>query len=340
VSHRPIPAGPRRARDLPAPRSASVVAADDARRRRLLRLMALSIAAAVTTIALKTGAWALTGSVGLLSDAAESVVNLVAAAFGFVAVVWAARPPDEDHAYGHEKANYLSAGVEGVLVLVAAVTIAIPAVMRLLDPQPIDRVGAGIAVSVLASGVNLVVALLLLRTGRSDDSLILEADGKHLLTDVWTSVGVVVGVLLVTLTGWDRLDPVVALLVAGNIVVAGTGILRRSTGGLMDRALEPDELRRIDDVLDGFASDDVRFHAVLTRRSGRRAFVSLHVLVPGDWTVHRGHDLVERVETALRGAFEQATVFTHLEPLDDPASFEDIGLDRDEEPRVGPPPAG
>ncbi|WP_210496008.1 cation diffusion facilitator family transporter [Patulibacter sp. SYSU D01012] len=298
------------------------------RDRRLRRLMVLSIATAVATIALKTGAWALTGSVGLLSDAAESIVNLVGASVGLVAVVWAARPADEEHAYGHEKANYLAAGIEGTLILVAAATIGFTAIDRLLHPSAVTDVGVGVAVSVLASLLNLVVGRLLVTAGRRDRSLTLEADGKHLLTDVWTSAGVVVGVALVALTGWQALDPLVALAVAVNIVVAGVGLVRRSADGLMDRALDGEELAGIERTLRSYTSDDVRFHALRTRRSGQRAFVSVHVLVPGAWTVQRGHDLVEELERDLRPPLEPVTITTHLEPLEDPASFADAQLDR------------
>lgn len=312
-----------------------VLSLSDERQQRLERLMWLSIATAVATIGLKVAAWLITGSVGLLSDAAESVVNLVAAGFGLAAVRWAAQPPDEEHAYGHDKANYLAAGVEGALILLAAVTIAVAAGQRLLDPQALDAVGAGLLVSVLASGLNLVMARALIAQGRAQHSLVLEADGRHLMTDVWTSVGVIAGVGLVAVTGVEVLDPIVALAVAVNIVIAGVALMRRSTGGLMDRALRPDEIATVNEVLDRFACEEVQFHALRTRRAGPRAFVSVHVLVPGAWTVQRGHDLVERVEEDLRDAFVQATVFTHLEPLEDPLSFEDTQLDRG---RVGRPP--
>lgn len=300
------------------------------RDRRLRRLMVLAIVTAIATIALKTGAWAITGSVGLLSDAAESVVNLVAASFGLVAVIWASRPPDDEHAYGHEKANYLSAGVEGAMILIAALTIAYAGIDRLIHPSEVEDVGVGLAVSALASLLNLVVGLLLIRVGRRDRSLVLEADGKHLLTDVWTSVGVVVGVALVAATGWQALDAIVALAVAANIVVAGVGLVRRSTDGLMDRGLAGDELEHVAAVLEQWTSDDVQFHALRTRRAGQRAFVSVHVVVPGAWSVQRGHDLIERIEVDLRGTLEPVTITTHLEPIEDPASFADAELDRDD----------
>lgn len=301
-----------------------------ARQRRLVRLVWLSIGAALLTIALKTSAWAVTGSVGLLSDAAESLVNLAAALFALVIVHWADRPPDEEHAYGHEKADYLSAGLEGGLILVAAVTIGFAAVGRLIDPQPLESVGIGLAISGVATLVNLVVARTMIRAGTAYRSLTVEADGRHLMTDVWTSVGVVIGVAAVALSGWERLDPIIALLVAANIVRVGVSLVRSAFGGLMDRALEPDELTAVGRVLDGFAGPEVQFHALRTRRAGRRAFITVHVLVPGTWTVQAGHDLVERVEAELRAVVEPATVFTHLEPIEDPASFQDTALDRAE----------
>ena len=299
---------------------------------RLFRLLWLSIAAALATIALKTAAWALTGSVGLLSDAAESVVNLVAAIVAMAALHWATKPADEEHAYGHAKAEYFSAGVEGTLIVVAAAAIAVTAIDRLLHPRAIEDVGLGLAVSAVASLINFAVGYLLLRTGRRERSIVLEADGKHLITDVWTSVGVIIGVAGVAITGWQRLDALVALAVAVNIVATGGGLLRRSVGGLMDRALGEPERRQIEEVLAGFFGSDVQFHALRTRQAGSRAFVSVHVLVPGAWTVQRGHDVVEEVESALRERLPYATVFTHLEPAEDPRSFDDTRLDRLPEP--------
>jgi cation diffusion facilitator family transporter len=297
---------------------------------RLFRLLWLSIAAAVATIALKTTAWLLTGSVGLLSDAAESVVNLVAAVFAMAALRWATKPADEEHAYGHAKAEYFSAGVEGAMIFVAAIAIAATATDRLLHPHAIGDVGVGLAVAVGASLINFAVGTLLLRTGRERRSIVLEADGKHLLTDVWTSVGVIVGVAAVAISGWERLDAIVALAVAANIVLTGTRLVRRSVGGLMDRALDEPQLREIEDELQRFDREGIKFHALRTRQAGQRAFISVHVLVPGDWPVQRGHDVVEEVEAALRARLPYATVFTHLEPADDPRSFDDTTLDRSE----------
>ncbi|MBJ7331080.1 MAG: cation transporter [Solirubrobacteraceae bacterium] len=300
-----------------------------ARQRRLIRLIWLSIAAAIVTIALKTGAWAVTGSVGLLSDAAESLVNVAAAVVALAVVHWAGRPPDEEHAYGHEKADYLSAGVEGTLILIAAATICYAAIGRLLNPEELDAVGLGLAISLVATLVNLVVARILLSAGRDEQSLAVESNGRHLMTDVWTSVGVVIGVAAVAVSGIERLDPVIALFVAANIIRVGVALVRRATDGLMDRALDPAELAEIQRVLDSFAGEQVQFHALRTRRAGRRAFISLHVLVPGGWSVQEGHDLVERLERQLRAAFDPAVVFTHLEPIEDPASFADTALDRE-----------
>lgn len=301
----------------------------DPRARRLIGIMWLAVAAAIITLALKTVAWLVTGSVGLFSDAAESLVNLAAAGFGLIALTWASRPADEGHAYGHDKANYLSAGFEGGLILIAAVTIIYSAVGRLIDPVGLDSVGLGLVVAIAASLINLAVGRILIREGRRHGSLILEADGLHLLSDVWTSVGVVVAVGLVALTGWDVLDPLIAIAVALNIIRIGSHLVRESAAGLMDRALGEEELAAVERVLDRFRGPETDFHALRTRRAGRRAFVSLHILVPGAWSVQRGHDLAEQVEAALRELFDQATIFTHLEPLEDPVSFVDTTLDRE-----------
>jgi cation diffusion facilitator family transporter len=299
------------------------MAVDRVDQRRLFRLLWLSVAAAVATISLKTVAWLLTGSVGLLSDAAESVVNLVAAVIALLALRWATKPADEEHAYGHAKAEYFSAGVEGALILVAAVAIAVTAIDRLLDPQPIDDVGAGLAVSAVASSINLGVGYMLLTAGRRERSIILEADGKHLITDVVTSVGVIVGVAGVALTGWERLDPLIGLAVGANILLAGTGLIRRSGAGLMDRALSEPEVREIDEMLDRFRREGVAFHALRTRQAGSQAFMSVHVVVPGSWSVQRGHDVAEEIERELRARLPYLTVLTHLEPAEDPRSFDD-----------------
>lgn len=289
----------------------------------------LAIAAAVLTIGLKLAAWLITGSVGLLADAAESFVNLAAALVALIVVRWAGQPADEDHAYGHDKADYLSAGAEGTMILVAAGTIAVSAVIRLFNPVELETVGLGLAITAVAAVINLVVARLLLKVGREESSLTVESDGKHLMTDVWTSIGVIGGVAVVALTDLERLDPIIALIVAVNIVVTGASLVRRSLSGLLDRALEPEEIDRIEEVLDRYRAQDISFHALRTRRASHRAFVSLHVLVPGDWSVQRGHDTVEQIESDLRSLFHTVTVFTHLEPIEDPVSFADTKLDRE-----------
>jgi cation diffusion facilitator family transporter len=294
----------------------------------LTRFAWLSIAAAILTIGLKTIAWWITGSVGLLSDAMESVVNLVGGFMALAMLTVAERPADEDHPYGHGKAEYFSSGVEGTLILIAAVSIGVAAVDRLISPKPLEEIGIGLAVSIVASSVNLGVALLLLRVGRKSNSITLEANARHLLTDVWTSIGVIVGVGMVALTGWARLDPIVALVVAANIIWTGVGIIRRSVGGLMDTALPAEDRVAVQEVLKSHEQVGVKFHALWTRQAGARKFISLHVLVPGDWTVHRGHQLLERIEDDIRQAVLDSTVFTHLESLDDPTSWDDATLDR------------
>lgn len=307
---------------------AAPIPASDARRRRLIRVISVSIAVALLTIGMKFAAWLLTGSVGLLSDAAESVVNLVAAGVALLVILWSTRPADEDHAYGHEKADYLSAGFEGALILLAAVTIAYAAIDRLINPVELTEVGIGLAVTAAASVLNLLTARMLVRTGEQESSVVLVADGRHLMTDVITSVGVIIGVGLVWLTGWERLDPIIALIVAANIVRTGVGLVSDSMSGLMDKALPESEISTVNGVLTRFEGEGIQFHALRTRKAGRRTFISVHVLVPGDWSVKEGHDLLERVEEDLRTPFEQATVFTHLEPIEDPLSFEDTELDR------------
>lgn len=299
-----------------------------ARQQRLLRMIYLAIAAAVATIALKTSAWLITGSIGLLADAAESLVNLAAAIVAFIVVRWAGQPADEDHAYGHEKADYLSAGAEGAMIIVAAAAIAIPAIARLIHPAELESVGLGLLVTAVAAAINLVVAQLLVRAGREESSMTLTADGKHLMTDVITSVGVIAGVALVAATGWLRLDPIIALIVAANIVITGYSLVRGALSGLLDHALLPDEIERVERVLDEYRQLGLSFHALRTRRAANRAFVSLHVLVPGEWSVQQGHDTAENIEADLRELFETCTVFTHLEPIEDPLSFVDTGLDR------------
>lgn len=300
----------------------------DVQRSSLTRFAWLSIGAAIATIALKSAAYFITGSVGLLSDAVESLVNLIGGIMALAMLKIAERPADEDHAYGHGKAEYFSSGVEGGLILVAAIGIAVAASLRLITPKPLEAVGLGLIISAVAAVINLVVALVLLRAGRRHNSITLEANAHHLLTDVWTSAGVLIGVGLVVGTGWHWIDPVVALLVAANILWTGGRIVQRSVLGLMDTALATEDVATIRTVLKGYEPGGVQFHALRTRQSGARKFMSVHVLVPGDWTVQRGHELLERIEGDIRRALPDIVVFTHLESLDDPASWEDQHLER------------
>jgi cation diffusion facilitator family transporter len=302
----------------------------------LTRYAWLSIAAAVVTIGLKTGAYLLTGSVGLLSDALESVVNLVAAVIALVALIVAARPADESHHYGHGKAEYFSAAIEGLMIFVAAALIIVSAVQRLIHPQELESLGVGLLITVLATAVNGVVGTLLIRVGRGHRSATLVADGKHLMTDVWTSAGVIVGVGAVAVTGWLQLDSLVAIAVALNILVTGSRLVASSTSSLLDAALPGSDVALVTAILDRHRDDDVDFHGLQTRESGRTRFVSFHVLVPGAWSVQRAHDLVETIEVEVRGALEGVIVSTHVEPREDERSYEDYTFDGSTKPS-GPP---
>ncbi len=295
----------------------------------LARFAWLSIAAAVLTIGLKFTAYLLTGSIGLFSDAIESIVNLLGALMALTMLTLAAKPQDENHAFGHNKAEYFSSGLEGGLILIAAISIGITAVKRLLDPQPLEQLGIGLAVSLAASIINLGVALVLQKAGKRYESITLQADSKHLMTDVWTSAGVLVAIGAVALTGWQPLDPIIALVVAANIVWTGIHIIRSSALGLMDSAISTDEIKKITEVLEANFQKPVEYHALRTRQSGSQRFVSLHVLVPGKWTVHRGHQLLEHIESDLHHVIPNLTMFMHLESLDDPSSWEDIALNRE-----------
>lgn len=295
------------------------------------RYAVLSIGAALATITLKTFAWKLTGSVGLLSDAVESVVNLLAAGVALWALRFAAAPPDAEHHFGHSKAEYLASAFEGIAILGASVAIALAAWERIADPQPIAEPWLGIAVSSVAAAINGGVAVVLLRAGRRLDSITLRADAHHLLTDVWTSAGVMVGVVLVQLTGWHVLDPLVALAVATNIVWMAGRILLETAHGLLDSALPESEQVALEGVLSRFRTADVSVHSVRSRQAGPVRFVDMHVLVPGHWTVQRGHDTCEEIERAVRAALPRASVLTHLEPIEDPVAWH--GADDEEWPR-------
>lgn len=289
----------------------------------------LSVAAAVATIALKTIAWWLTGSVGLLSDALESVVNLAAAVLALSMLRLAAAPPDENYPYGFSKAEYFSAGIEGALIVIAAGGIVWAAVPRLVTPQPLDMPMAGLALTVVATAINLIVATILLRVGRAQHSITLEADGRHLMTDVWTSAGVLVGVALVVVTGWLRLDPLIALAVSVHILWTGFGLMRRSVRGLLDPAISNEDQSEVTKLFQEYSRRyGVSFHALRTRQAGARRFVSFHLLVPDAWTVAQAHRLSEELEARMRSMVPNAAVFTHIEPISDPASYDDQELDR------------
>jgi len=298
-------------------------------RKNLSRYIWLSIAAAVVTIALKMAAYFYTGSVGLLSDALESIINLVAAIVALLIIKIAAAPPDDDHAFGHDKAEYFASGIEGTLIFVAAVGIVYTAVPRFFAPQPLESVGFGLIVSLVATLVNLFVGIVLIRVGKQHHSIVLEADGRHLMTDVWTSVGVITGILIVSLTDWIILDPIIGLIVALNIVWTGFQLIKRSALGLMDTAVTPETSEIIVKVLDNYVSaQGIDYHALRTRQSGARKFISVHILVPDEWTVQKGHDLTEQIENDICQAIPDSIVFTHLEPLEDPSSFYDVELFR------------
>jgi len=295
----------------------------------LERFAWLSIAAAIATIALKALAWWLTGSVGLLSDALESLVNLAAALLMLSMLRLAATPPGQAFPYGLSKAEYISAGVEGALIVLAAGGILYAAIPRLLAPEPLEAPLLGLSITVVASLINFGVAVVLTRAGKRHDSITLEADGQHLMTDVWTSAGVIAGVALVYVTGWQRLDPLVALAVAIHIVWTGVGLVRRSVVGLLDAAISPEDQNEVNKIFDEYAKRyAVKFHAFRTRQAGSRRFISFHLLVPDEWSVKRAHQLSEEIEERIRSLVPNSGVLVHIEPISDPASYDDEGLDR------------
>ena len=295
-------------------------------RSKLTRFAWLSIAVALLTIGLKTTAYLLTNSVGLLSDALESIVNLIGALMALGMLTIAARPADENHTYGHSKAEYFSSGVEGTLILLAAISIAYTAIERLMSPKPLEQIGVGLIISVAASLANLGVALILKKAGKQYHSISLTSNSHHLMTDVWTSGGVLVAVGAVALTGWQILDPVIAIVVALNIVWTGVGIIRRSVSGLMDGPVSTEDLKVIQDILEKYQKPEVQFHALRTRQSGAVKIIAVHVLVPGSWTVSRGHKLVTRIEDQIESLLPESVVFTHLESISDPASANDLAF--------------
>jgi cation diffusion facilitator family transporter len=286
------------------------------------RVALLSVGAAIVTLLLKFGAYFLTGSVGLLSDAIESFVNLAAALIAFTAITIAGRPPDSNHTYGHDKAEYFSSGAEGTLILLAAGTIIFSAVHRLVNPAPLENLGIGAAVALVASAINFGVSRIMLRVARQEDSIALEADAHHLMTDVWTSVGVVGGILVVGATGWQVLDPLIAIVVAVNIIWMGVQLLRRSTAGLMDVTLPGEEVAVIQSAINHVAGAETPYHALRTRKSGSRRFIDFHLLLPGQTTVQASHDLVSQIETAIEHELPNTYVTIHVEPREDAASWD------------------
>lgn len=295
----------------------------------LQRFAWLSVAASLVTIGLKTWAWQLTGSVGLLSDALESLVNLAAALLALSMLRLAASPPDAQHHYGFSKAEYFSAGIEGALIVIAAGGILATALPRLFHPQALDAPLLGLGINAIATGVNLGTAVVLLRAGKEHHSIALEADGRHLMTDVLTSVGVIAGVGLVYVTGWLALDPLVALAVGAHIIFIGWGLMRGSVSGLLDAAIPHDDLSEIHKLFSEYSKRyGVSFHALRTRQAGARRFVTFHLLVPDAWTVKQAHQLSEEIESRIRALIPQASLLTHIEPISDPASYDDQDLDR------------
>ena len=295
-------------------------------RENLTRYAWLSIAAAVVTIALKAAAYWFTGSVGLLSDALESLINLAAAIVALLTLKIAAAPADEDHAFGHDKAEYFSSGIEGTLIFLAALSIAYAAVQRFLAPLPLEQLGIGLLISGIATAVNLAVALVLIRAGKNHQSLVLEADGHHLMTDVWTSVGVVIGVALVNLTGWLRLDPIVALLVAVNIVWTGYSLIKRSVLGLMDTVVEPELQSVAEDVLKKYVEKEcITYENFRSRQAGAKKYFYVDLQFPSGWTIYRVHSIADQIELEINEKIPNSTVFSHLEPFENEKT---IGIDK------------
>jgi cation diffusion facilitator family transporter len=306
-----------------------MAAQESVSRRYLMRFVWLSVAAAVATMSLKYVAYLLTGSVGLLSDAIESIVNVVAAVIALLALRAAAKPADDTHHFGRGKAEYLSSGIEGFMIFGAATAILVTSVPRLWSPEQLEDLGIGLTITLVATLINAAVGFTLLRAGQRHRSATLRADGHHLLTDVWTSVGVLIGVGAVAVTGWNILDPLIAIAVAVNILVVGTRLIREAMRGLLDIALPADQTRAITEVLARHAVSGVTFHGLQTREAGKDRFMSVHVLVPGEWSVQRSHDVVEDLEADLRRAVADLHVLTHVEPREDPRAYDDYagGID-------------
>jgi cation diffusion facilitator family transporter len=295
----------------------------------LKKFMYLSIVAAVVTILLKFTAYRVTGSIGFFSDALESIVNLLAAVFGLVMLHVSEKPADEGHEFGHSKAEYFSSAIEGALILLAAFSIIWSAIPRLIHPIALENINIGLLFSVGASLVNLAVGQVLIHNGKKSKSLLVEADGKHLMTDVWTSAGVIVGIFMVKITGILILDPIIAILVAINIVYTGYRLISRSTNGLMDASISETEIDQVKKYLDSLKEKNITYHSLMTRQAGQRKFISFHLLVPGAWTVQQGHENADIIEETIEDMFDEpVTVTSHIEPVEDPASLKDIGIDR------------
>ena len=295
----------------------------------LKKFIYLSIAAAVVTILLKFYAFYLTGSMGFFSDALESFVNLFAAVVALIMLTISAKPADKEHEYGHSKAEYFSSAIEGALIVLAALSILLSAVPRLFDPKPLTNIDIGLVFSLAASLVNLTVSLVLIHNGKKKHSLVLEADGKHIMTDVWTSAGVIAGILVVRFTGIYIFDPIIAIVVAINIIYTGYQLISRSASGLMDASISEEAVKKITAYLDSLKAENIEYHSLMTRQAGQRMFISVHLLVPGWWTVKKGHDYADLIEQSIEDMFEEpVNVSTHIEPIDDPASMNDIGIYR------------
>lgn len=301
----------------------------------LKQFIYLSLAAAVATILLKFYAFYLTGSTGFFSDALESFVDLIGAIMALIMLTISAKPADKEHEYGHTKAEYFSSAIEGALIVLAALSIIRSAVPRIIEPTPLENLNAGLLFSLGASLINLVVALILIENGKKRNSIVLEADGKHLLTDVWTSAGVIVGILIVKLTGIYILDPIIAILVAINIIYTGYQLISRSASGLMDASISEEAIKKITSYLDSLKEKNIDYHSLMTRQAGQHMFISVHLLVPGWWTVKKGHDYADLIEQSIEDMFNvPVTVSTHIEPIDDPASMSDIGIYRQKKSRT------
>ncbi|MFN8411748.1 MAG: cation diffusion facilitator family transporter [Anaerolineales bacterium] len=292
----------------------------------LTRFAWLSIAASLVTLVLKSVAYLLTGSVGLLSDAIETIANLAAAVMALGMLTIAARPADDNHTFGHSKAEYFASVVEGALILAAAFGIISTAIGRLLNPQPLEQLGVGLVVSALASGINFFVAQTLLKVGKRENSITLEADAHHLMTDVWTSAGVIVGVGLVALTGWEALDSIIAIIMGLNITWTAIQLIRRSVSGLMDSAISASDLKTIENIMNEYYKQGVEFHALRTRQSASRRFVNVHVLVPGNWTVREAHRVADKFEHDVCRSLPETVINTHIEPKEDEISLQDINV--------------